>query len=235
MQFDITREANRDQPVQVDVVVAYDPELVEELDKLTAAEWFSQRSQRIRNNPGQSSFSFFHFELPPGPRVVDQDKDLPGRPAQGLLFADYQSRGKHSARFQPENVQRVQLGRDAFRVRAGGLAEPEARSVRPYFGWSAIGLGVVGMGLGTYFSIQSSNNITEIESLAPRDSEARYNQLAADTRTNRRNMGISYGIGGAFILIGALILLWPSSDESPFKEVPTGEDDIDVQFLGFRF
>ena len=51
MKFDVARKANGDMPVMVDVVVVYDEELKDELDRLTATEWFAQRDQRVRNNP----------------------------------------------------------------------------------------------------------------------------------------------------------------------------------------
>lgn len=219
MKFDVSRKANADHPVQVDVVVAYDPELVEELDRLTASEWFAQRDGRIRNNPGGQQFSTWRWELTPGLEIGDVDLPLKGFEAQGVLFADYLSRGKHSARFDPRLAQTVQFRHDAFRVVAGRAVEPESMGWRPPVGWSLVGLGLVGTGLGTYFAFSASQDAQDAGRLFPKD-RAKWEDLRDSVENKNVGMWISFGLGAAFLLAGSLILLWPESDESPFREVP---------------
>lgn len=224
MKFDVSNRANNDYPLQVDVIVAYEPELVEDLDRLTAAEWFSQRDQRLRNNPGESSFTTWRWELTPGQDVPQVELKLPGRQAQGLIFADYMSRGKHSARFDPGLAQTVYFRHDAFRVVAGDPVEPESRGWRPPVGWTGVGLGVVGLGLGTLFAILASDAASESAGLTPAQAD-RHRQLSEDVDDYRLGMWISYGAGAAFLLAGAAVLLWPETDESPFREIPNLDEN----------
>jgi type VI secretion system protein len=223
MKFDVSNRANNDYPLQVDVIVAYDPELVDDLDRLTAAEWFSQRDQRLRNNPGESTFTTWRWELTPGQDMPEVELSLPGRLAQGLIFADYLSRGKHSARFDPGLAQTVQFRQDAFRVVAGDPVEPASRGWRPPVGWTGVGLGIVGLGLGTTFAILGENAASESKGLKPSQAK-KHKQLSDDIDRYRTGMWISYGVGGAFLIAGALILLWPESKESPFRDVPNNDD-----------
>ncbi len=234
MRFEVAKKANDDRPVQVDVLVAYDPALVEELDRLTSAEWFAQRDQRMRSNPGEQSFSTWRWELTPGLELPNIEFRLRGVPAQGLLFADYLSRGKHSARFDPALAQTVQFRQSSFRMIAGQANEPESRGWRPPVGWTTIGLGVVGVGLGTYFAFQRAEAVGETDGLGPRN-QSRHEALMEDIDDYELGMTISYAAGGVLILAGALILLWPESNESPFREVPDSGGNNDVGESIFRW
>ncbi len=224
MKFDVSRKANDDNPVQVDVVVAFDPDLVDELDRLTAGEWFAQREQRMRNNPGQTAFSAWRWELTPGVEVPSVELSLPGKPAQGLLFADYHSRGKHSARFDPRLAQTVLFRTDAFRMVHGKANEPESRGWRPPVGWSTVGVGLVGVALGTTFGVLADSAATDTRGLTERDAD-KHARLVDDYDDYRTGMWISMGVGSALLITGAAILLWPESNESPFRDIPDGGDD----------
>lgn len=223
MKFDVSRKANADNPIQVDVVVAYDPDLIEELDRMTAAEWFSQRETRLRSNPGAAKFNAWKWELTPGLELPSVDQSLKGEPSQGLIFANYLSRGKHSARFDPGYAQTVKFGYDAFRLQRGAVVDPDQRGWRPPVGWTCIGLGAVGVGLGSWFFILSEDASDEAGGLTERD-RARFNQLRDDHDTYTTATAISMSVGAALILAGGLILLWPESDESPFRDVQTDDD-----------
>ncbi len=229
MKFDVSRKANDDHPLMVDIVVAYDPELVDDLDRLTASEWFGQREQRIRNNPGETSFNTWRWELTPGLEISAVDVRLRGVPAQGLLFADYSSRGKHSARFDPNYAQTVQFRHDAFRVVAGKL-NSSARSWRPPVGWSLVGVGLVGVALGTYFAFEANDAAQGTVGLKPVDREL-HNQLVSDVDSFETGMFISYGIGATLVLAGATVLLWPESNESPFRNVPSTDETTDASVI----
>jgi hypothetical protein len=219
MKFDVSRKANADNPVRVDVVVAYDPDLVEELDRLTASEWFDQRESRVRNNPGGAQFSTWRWELTPGLEIGDIELKLPGELAQGVIFSDYISRGKHSARFDPRMAQTVQFRHDAFRVVAGSAVEPESMGWRPPVGWTLVTLGLIGAGLGSYFALTASSKASQANELFPKDRPL-WEQLKGEVEDNQLGMWISYGVGASFLIAGTVILLWPEGDESPFRDVP---------------
>lgn len=232
MKFDVSRKANDDNPLKVDVVVAYDAELVDELDRLTANEWFDQREQRMRSNPGGAAFSAWRWELTPGLEVPNVELPLRGVPAQGIIYAGYYSRGKHSARFDPVRAQSVLFRQDAFRVIAGRITDPEGVSARSVIGWTAIALGAVGTGLGTFFAISSSDKATDASALRQRDRET-YDRLVQEVEDDRLGMYISYGAGAVFLLTGMVVLLWPESDDSPFREIV--DDEADGGGLVFRW
>lgn len=223
MKFDVTRKANADNPIQVDVVVAYDPALVEELDRLTASEWFSQRESRLRSNPGETKFQHWRWELTPGLEFPLVDRPLTGDPSQGLIFANYVSRGKHSARFDPGYGQTVEFGYDAFRMVNGKRVDPESRGWRPPVGWTGVGLGTVGVGLGAFFAILSNNAALDTRGLKPKDAE-RHAELLDDHDTYRTASIVSFSVGAAFLIAGGLILLWPESNESPFRDIQSEDD-----------
>lgn len=232
MKFDVSRKANDDNPLKVDVVVAYDAELVDELDRLTANEWFDQREQRMRSNPGEASFSAWRWELTPGLEMPNIELPLRGVPAQGIIYAGYYSRGKHSARFDPARAQAVLFRQDGFRVIRGEITDPEGLSAKSVIGWTAIGLGAVGVGLGTFFAVSMSEAATEAGQLQQRDRE-RYNELVQQVEDDRLGMYISYGAGAVFLLTGMVVLLWPESDDSPFREIV--DDEADGGGLVFRW
>lgn len=224
MKYDVSRKANDDNPLKVDVVVAYDPELIEELDRLTANEWFEQREQRMRSNPGGTAFSTWRWELTPGLEVPQIELPLRGVPAQGIVFSGYYSRGKHSARFNPAKAQSALFRQDAFRMIAGADVDPEGVRAQDVIGWSAVGLGVVGVGLGTFFAIRLANASAEATTLFQRDRE-RYDILQEQVKDDQLGMYISYGVGATFLLAGMIVLLWPESDDSPFREIIDDEAD----------
>ena len=222
LKVDVERRANNDHPVRMDLLVVYEPELMDEFDSLTATEWFQQREQRLRNNPDRSRFGVWSWEWAPGQDIDDSTLRLPGVPAQGVIFANYQSRGAHTARFDPMLAQHIWLRQDGLRIQAGKANEPESRSWRPVVGWSMVGLGFAGLGLGTYFGVKASDDARKTINLKPKD-QARHDELSKSVDDNQTRMAVSYSIGGVFVIAGLVVLLWPEDDDSPFRPVPTGD------------
>lgn len=110
------RGANANSAVAVAVLVVYDDSVFNELSKLSAKQWFEEVEQRKRDNPEGASFDLLAWELMPGQRVDEQSIKLQGRPAQGLVFADYHTTGRHRSRFNPAKRILVVLGVDDFTV-----------------------------------------------------------------------------------------------------------------------
>lgn len=88
-------------------------------------------------------------------------------------------------------------------------------------GYSAIGLGVVGTGLGTYFLIQSYQRRSEGEAAVANCHAAGLitcpeNDQKHDEETNARiRSGVSFGVAGAMFATGILLLVYSgSSDEA---------------------
>jgi hypothetical protein len=110
------RGANANSAVAVAVLVVYDDSVFHELSKLSAAEWFQEAEQRKRDNPEGAAFDLLSWELMPGQRVKEEAVELQGRPAKGLVFADYHTPGRHRARFNPAKRILIVLGVDDFTV-----------------------------------------------------------------------------------------------------------------------
>lgn len=109
-------DANNDSPIAVAVLVVYDDQVMRELSKLSASEWFEQSEQRQRDNPDMTDFDLLSWEIMPGQRIKELTLELQGREADGLVFADYYSEGDHRTRFKPEDRILVVLGKTKFNV-----------------------------------------------------------------------------------------------------------------------
>lgn len=91
----VTPAANDTTPVAIDMVAVRDKALVEKLAALTAADWFAQREQTLRDHP--ATVGVTSWELVPGQTL---HTDLPDQqPAWAILvFANYATPGPHRLR-----------------------------------------------------------------------------------------------------------------------------------------
>ena len=105
--------ANQDTPVAMDVIVVYEEALVQSLFKLSAAQYFSQKFQIIRDNPGQ--MDIFSYEVVPGqnvdPRSITLSRPIP---FGGVVFANYLTPGDHRIRIGKEIAAKITLGPKDF-------------------------------------------------------------------------------------------------------------------------
>lgn len=95
VSFTVAPAANDTTPVAIDLVSVRDKALVDKLGALTAAEWFGQREQSMRDHP--TTLGVTSWELVPGQTLK---ADLPpGEPAWAILvFANYATPGPHRLR-----------------------------------------------------------------------------------------------------------------------------------------
>ena len=84
--------ANNDTPIRVDLVLVSDTKLLEELRRISAADWFKRRVQYLRDYP--DFLSVFNWEIVPSRQY---SAELPDRPSAlaGLVFAGYSTPGDH--------------------------------------------------------------------------------------------------------------------------------------------
>ncbi len=230
MQFDVSNKSNDDNPLVVDVVVAYDPETFEELSQLTASQWFDSRDSKILNNPGEALFKTRRWEITPGLDMEPLEVGLPGVPSQGIFYADYSSRGKHASRFDPARAQTIQLLRESFRVTPGKITDPPTWSPKTVTGWGSMALGLVGVGLGMHFSIQAVSNAVKTANKKPVE-EPQHSGFVEKVEQYKQQMFISYGVGAGLLVVGATILLWPEDDVSPFSTVTDPNADLGGMIL----
>lgn len=108
--------ANQDAPIAVAVLVVYEDAVFRELMRLSASEWFDQSEQRLRDNPDMQDFDLVQWEVMPGQVIPEVVQGLQGRPAEGLVFADYYAEGDHRIRFNPMKRIVIVLGTNDFDV-----------------------------------------------------------------------------------------------------------------------
>ncbi len=108
--------ANQDAPIAVAVLVIYEDTVFRDLMGLSAAEWFDQSEQRLRDNPDMQDFDLVQWEVMPGQVVPEVVQQLQGRPAEGIVFADYYAEGDHRIRFNPMKRIVIVLGANDFDV-----------------------------------------------------------------------------------------------------------------------
>lgn len=99
--------ANDFSPVAVDVVLVRDQKLVEELLKLSAAEWFEKREQYLRDYP--VTLSAHSWEVVPGQTL---SQPLPREPAAwaAIVYANYGKGGPHRLRVGTPGELKIRLG-----------------------------------------------------------------------------------------------------------------------------
>lgn len=108
--------ANDDSAIAVDFVVVYDQKLLDEIVKISAAEWFAKKSRFLADHPREL--------------VVEAREWVPGQPVAPLsvpyragarkvvVFADYHSGGEHRAVVPPQQPSHVILGETDLKVEA---------------------------------------------------------------------------------------------------------------------
>ncbi len=226
VKFIVDQKINDNNPVSVDIVVLYDLEMKDELARLTASEWFQQRDARVRSDPTGQKFQLWRWELTPGLELRDVDQPLRGLPSQGYVFADYSSKGRHSAMFDPNFGQTIALRRTAYNLIAGNEINPESHGWRPPVGWSAVGLGIAGLVVGTVFAVKASSTSDDMNGLKSKDAD-RYNELSDDLDDQKLGTILGFSIGGALLLTGILILVWPDTNESSFRDLSSSDSGYD--------
>lgn len=92
--IEVERNANGNSPVSVDFVATPDATLAQSLKALTASQWFAQREQLKRDNPGR--LNVWSLEVVPEQFAVFRDLPLRGvRAKDVLVYANYSSPGAH--------------------------------------------------------------------------------------------------------------------------------------------
>jgi len=112
----ISPDANQQSPVAVDLVMIYDPNLLDPIAKLAAKDWFVQREQLQRDFP--DGFQLWRWEWVPGQQISAQRIRFNPRRVKGtLLFANYFLPGTHRAKVDPLKQVSLVLGEETFSLR----------------------------------------------------------------------------------------------------------------------
>jgi type VI secretion system protein len=101
---------NQDSPVQVELLVIYDDQLLQQVLAQPAQSWFAKRQTILRNYPGTESFLSRYWELVPGqPRFQEELSFAVGARAT-VVFANYASPGDHRVLMDPHQDLYIHLG-----------------------------------------------------------------------------------------------------------------------------
>jgi type VI secretion system protein len=115
----VAQKANQNSPVPVELLVISNEQVLGDVLKLTAHDWFTQREDWKRDHP--NGYVSWTWEWVPGQTVPARKLPFGTGARAGILFADYLSAGSHRLRFEPHQGLRLRLEEKEFTV------EPIAR------------------------------------------------------------------------------------------------------------
>ena len=102
MQVTTVPKMNRDMPVAVEVLVVYEQKVLEQLEKLSATQWFEGRAQFLRDNPpGTDTFQTWRWEWVPAQNVPNQEMRYALGALATIIYVSYQTPGDHRAQVAP--------------------------------------------------------------------------------------------------------------------------------------
>jgi len=108
--------ANDDSAIAVDFVVVYSDKLLDEIMKVSAAEWFAKKSRFLADHPQELAVEA--REWVPGQPVAPLSIGYRAGAKKIVVFADYHSGGEHRAVMPPQQASHVLLGETDLRVEA---------------------------------------------------------------------------------------------------------------------
>lgn len=101
LRVSVSPRANGENPVALDVLLVSDKELLKELQKMSASDWFAKREQIILDHPKEEQLVVRRLELVPG-QVVEPSRLVVGPEVRaGVVFANYFNPGEHRAVLDP--------------------------------------------------------------------------------------------------------------------------------------
>ena len=113
----VSPRANGNNPVALDILLVSDKELLKELQKMSASDWFAKREQIILDHPKQQDLVVLRRELVPGQFVEPARLVVQPEIRAGIVFANYFNPGEHRAVLDPRarGIQ-INLGEDKLEV-----------------------------------------------------------------------------------------------------------------------
>jgi hypothetical protein len=119
VMLSVDENMNNRGAVKLHIVIVYEKELVTELMKMSAEEYFRHIKQLIKDHPDK--MKIFEWELVAKKRIMPWKKlDYPAddmTPLAGIIFAKYHDSGEHRERI-PANCEKIKIifESDNFRI-----------------------------------------------------------------------------------------------------------------------
>jgi type VI secretion system protein len=101
---------NQNSPVQLELLVIYDDQLLQQVTSLTAQQWFAQREQILRDHAAKKSLVSRYWELVPGQPAIEERVSFDVGARAAVVFANYASAGAHRLRMDPHQDVVIHLG-----------------------------------------------------------------------------------------------------------------------------
>lgn len=112
----VAQNANGGNPVALDLLLVSDKDLLKELQKMSAGDWFEKRAQIMLDHPKDGELSVSRWEWVPG-QVVRLDQVRVAPEVKGaVIFANYFNPGEHRAVVDPHRDVRITLGESKIEV-----------------------------------------------------------------------------------------------------------------------
>jgi type VI secretion system protein len=112
----VAPNANGGNPVALDLLLVSDKELLKELQKMSAADWFEKRAQFILDHPKETELWVGRWEWVPGQVVRLDDVRVASEVKAAVVYANYFSPGEHRAVLDPRRDVRLTLGESKLEV-----------------------------------------------------------------------------------------------------------------------
>ncbi len=115
----VSPEANGRNPVALDLLLVSDKELLKELKKMTASQWFERREQIVLDHPKKGELVVVSREWVPGQVVAPEGLKVAAEIKAAVVFANYFNPGEHRAVLDPRRDVLIKLGEEKIEVVAG--------------------------------------------------------------------------------------------------------------------
>lgn len=113
---DVSPQVNRNAAVAVDIVLVSDKQLLTELMKMPASDWFAKREQIRRGHPPGTGFDVRSWEWVPGQVVEPIPLSIDDTVQSEVVFVNYFTPGAHRAAIPLCKDVVISLGAEDFTV-----------------------------------------------------------------------------------------------------------------------
>jgi len=124
LRVHVSPAANKNNPVAVDLVLVSDKNLLKELMKMSAKDWFERRHQVQLDYPKETALNAGSWEWVPGQAVQIDRLTVKLEIVGGVVFANYFTEGAHRALINPRKDITITLGEDDLCVRSAKETKP---------------------------------------------------------------------------------------------------------------
>jgi hypothetical protein len=121
LRVHVSPEANGGNPVALDLLLVSDKNVLKELQKMTATDWFAdggaRRNQFILDHPKEKGLVVRQWEWVPGQVIAPDQLTVPADIKAAVVFANYFKPGEHRAVLDPRAKDiLIELGEDKLQV-----------------------------------------------------------------------------------------------------------------------